>query len=149
MKSKCLLYSFSINSKTRTFFPHPVWPVKIAACGFLYSLSFLFDAGLVRNISTSFWHIFTCPHRLFICVVQPLINLFKRWFAVFQRYFMVDVSFTIIFPWHTFCKLLFNMFFKRLNVASYVLCRTNFFIVFQGSINIRFQVSRGIAVFTT
>ena len=30
IKSKCLLYSFSVNSKTRWVFPHPVWPANIA-----------------------------------------------------------------------------------------------------------------------
>ena len=104
-----------------------------------------------RNISTAFWHILTCPHKLRICVVPPLSNLFQWWFVVFQRYLMIDVPFTVIFPWHAFCELLFNVFFKRLYIASKVLFRAHFFFVFQGSINAvpydPSKVSRGIAIF--
>ena len=73
-----------------------------------------------RNISTAFWNIFTCPHGLCVCVVQLLSNLFKWWwFLVFQWYLMTDVSFAIIFPWHAFCELLFNVSFKRFDIVLY------------------------------
>ena len=72
----------------------------------------------VRNISKAFWHNFTCPHGLCICAVQPLINLFKRWFVVFQWYLMIDLPFTVLFSWHAFCEVLFSVFFKRLDIAS-------------------------------
>ena len=39
-----ILYSFSINSKTRCVFPQFVWPVQIAVCGVFYILCHLFDA---------------------------------------------------------------------------------------------------------
>ena len=45
--SKCLLYSFSIKSKTWWVFPQPVGPVNIVVCGSLYSLSFFFIQCLV------------------------------------------------------------------------------------------------------
>ena len=75
-------------------------------------------SGSARNILAAFWHIFTCPHRLCICVVQPLSNFLNWWFVVFNRYLVIDVLFTVIFPWHAFCELLFNVFFKRLDIAS-------------------------------
>ena len=56
-----------------------------------------------RKISTTFWHIFTCPNGLCTCVLQLFSNLFKRWLIVFQRYLMTDVPFIVIFPWHAFC----------------------------------------------
>ena len=73
-------------------------------------------SGSARNISKAFWHIFTCPHRLCICVVQPLSNLFKRWFVVFQRYHMIDVLFTVIFPWHVFFVDCWSMCFLNVSV---------------------------------
>ena len=39
IKSKCLLYWFSISSKTKCVFPHFVWPMKIAVCdSLIYSI---------------------------------------------------------------------------------------------------------------
>ena len=107
---------------------------------------------VTRNISTSFWNLFTCPHRLCIWIVQPLSNLFKRWFVVFQWYLMIDMPFTIIFSWHTFCELLFNVLPESLDITSWVLCRAQVFIVFQGIINTASynagKVSKGITCCT-
>ena len=119
------------------FFKSKKWPLLIFEIQF--TMPFCVCSGptrnekwsrSARNISTAFWHFFTCPRRLCICVVKPLSNFSQWWFVVFQRYLVIDVLFTVIFPWSAFCELLFNVFFKRLRNTFWVLCRAHFFMVF-------------------
>ena len=72
---------------------------------------------LARNISTSFWHIFACPHGLCICVVKPLSNLFKGCFVVFQQYLMID-AIHCNFPMTCLPWIVVLCIFKCLDIAS-------------------------------